>query len=229
MVSYAQAALNAELKGKQMTGIAQALEDATARTKLLTKQAGIRAAEKLELNKQLRLAKYALRRDALVTRNKRMARALQGLKALLQFGENPQVQELLAAQDSISIYSQNDVWIDSAVYLAKDGIYVEAKSYGIRWGQNDSLLGRGKLDSITSWRLFFAYGVEDDLVCAKQLEPIFCRTRYTLVTEDIEDEDDLQMIRAQNDDAPEDDLMFQVLVDCADPLRFERYIKRALH
>ncbi len=186
--------------------------------------------EKTKAHRSLQHRENVKRRHELLRRrNTRMNTALSGLHTLTEFRELEQVQELISLRGSLTLYSGTDTWVDYGIYLRADAIWLEALSYGIAYGKNDSILGRlSEPDAVDSFGTRIA--TADHLVNSRAIRHIFGFKRYDIpgfYTEK-EDSDYEQERRAHLKDAQAEELLFQVLVDCADPKKFEYYAKLSL-
>lgn len=169
------------------------------------------------------------RHELLRRRNTRMHAALSGLQTLTEFRELEQVQELISLRGSLTLYSGTDTWVDYGIYLRADATWLKALSYGIAYGNNDSIRGRlSEPDAADSFSIRIA--TADHLVNSRAVRDIFSFKRYDIpgfYTEK-EDSDYEQERRAHLRDAHAEELLFQVLVDCANPKKFQYYAKLSL-
>lgn len=209
-----------------MTDILEAVAKATNHSQALLDEAAAASEDRKKHNKIERARKLSQRRVLLRRREQRRSKALRGITALLQFGQTPQMQELLRLRFAIRLHGTEDSFVDGNVYLTEDSVRIEILEYGIAYGNNDSILGRGSEDVASSIRLSFR--TTDTLLNAKLIPSIFSMKVLDLSPVNDDDSDEAQYRRAELKEALAHEILFQVLVDCADQAKFERYVRAAL-
>lgn len=211
-----------------MAELKEAIRGAAERSKSLRETIAQTAESERAAAKRQALEGSRRKRDQLRRRETRMSGALAGLKAIQRLAAASETQELLALRGSIILYSKSEAFSDSALSLAKDGIEISSLQYGIEWGHNESITGRGSLDAMTSYRLSFGYDVDDGLILSRKLARVFSTKKLVLRLRGDEDEDDLQEIRTELSHATDEEMFTQILVDCADPGNLEHYVRQAI-
>lgn len=209
-----------------MTDILEAVAKATNHSQALLDQAAS-ATESAKKNlKATRSRERMYRRELLRRANARMSKALRGIAALLEFGRTVQMQELLQFRGEIIIYAVKDSFADGHLFITPDGLGIEVISYRIAWGSNDSIMGRGNEDPGGS--IGISFKTLDSLLNAKLVERIASMKVLGVWLDEEDDSDEAQYQRAELRDAQPEEILFQVLVDCADQAKFERYVRAAL-
>lgn len=181
-----------------------------------------RTRERLSMRRRQDLAR---RRESLRTETRRMRRAMSGVQALRALGQTVEVADYLRLVGAIPLYARNDTFDDVGVYLTTNGILVESRVYGIEYGSNDSIVGRGEYDPVDSFSIRIDYGLTDEFLLARHLDPIWCHYRVSPLLEADADEEEEGHWRVALRDCPADALLFQVLIDCSDPEKLGRYFK----
>lgn len=105
--------------------------------------------------------------------------------------------------------------------LSEIGIELKMEAYGIRWGDNDSILGPGDLIKDESESILFAYDTMDPFLCW------FPRLHKRLGSTSFDVAKAAKYWLRHGDGIDPMDMLFQVLVDCADPEKLERYVLNA--
>lgn len=210
-----------------MTDVLEAVSSATAQSQALLDRTAHVAKQTLDRRRQAQRNSVIARRSQLRVSNARMSQALAGIKALTVFRESTQAQELLSLRGSIVLFARNAAFADSSLYLTADRLCLEDVHYGIQWGHNESIVGRSGEDPFLTARLYF--GSTDYLLNSRKLKPILRDNDLDLSPQEAdEDWDDYLYRKRIVDDAFDTDIMFQILVDCSNPEKFERYILPAL-
>lgn len=206
-------------------------------TTLASTREQIAAANEKVRERRLLAAKQerARRRVERAYKNGRMRQALRGVSNILALWSTEEMQTLLALRN-LSLYTAGETFMASNLYLSLDGLRLECLIYGIVWGNNEVILGRGVLDTKDSVRI--AFGTSDDLLNARKLEPVYSAHNPPVLYDpptpmnEVEDEEfeeaenEYELTRnAALKDAHPLDCMFQVLVDCADQQKLEAHIR----
>jgi len=211
-----------------MTGILETVAEATNHSRTLLDQAASSAEREKERREISRAENLKQRRADRDIRKYRLSKALAGIASLLDFAQNQEVCELLTLRGKLFLRGMNDSASDSTLYLAADGLHLETIVYGINWGHNESIIGRGAEDPETSTRIKFQ---SDDtlLTRVRLLTRVWSPYPIDLTPESPKDDpDDAHYRQVQIRDAQPEDIFFQILVDCADKDKFERYVRNAL-
>ena len=209
-----------------MTDILEAVANATNHSQALLDEAAALAEDRKKRNKMAQAQSRAQRRIQLRRKEKRLSKALAGITALLHFGKMPQMQELLRLRYAIKLHVTEDSFVDGAVYLTQDSVSIEIIEYGIAYGNCGSILGRASEDTDSSIRI--SLRTTDTLLNARIIKPIFSMKVLDLSPAHNDRSDEAQYRRVELKNALAHETLFQFLVDCAKPDKFERYLRAAL-
>ncbi len=211
-----------------MTEILEATREATTQSNALLEQVALAARRTQESRREAQLAGVVRRRAKLRVYSARMNQALAGIRALTAFRKSAQAQELFSLRESIVLFDKKVAFADSSLHLTADYLCFVDIHYGIQWGHNESIVGRSGEDQFLSTRLRFGT-IDDQLISSRKLERFLGRHPLDLFPQHVdEDWDDYLSRQREVDDAFATDVMFQILVDCGDPAKFENYILSAL-
>jgi hypothetical protein len=212
-----------------MNGIQEARAAAASSREQLLAQARVSSERVLKRRQEARESKiFQLCRRSYVNR-KRMRKAVRGVQALCELGKAPEVQELLKLTESVTLYHRSDTITESVVYLTNNAVVIEACVYNIHSGGARGVVSRGALDPEDSFSAVLDYANTDERILTARLRPIFSDARLAPMPDIGTHEEELGHIEVALRDCQPHELVFQVLVDCANPEKLGRYFTSAVH
>lgn len=156
--------------------------------------------------------------------NRRMREGLDGADALLALGSTPPFQDLLGLSGGLTLWSMGDRkrYVSASVTMFSLGIVLGYTTRVLAWGHNDNLLGPGEIDWKESFRIGLSHSAADRFLNRNKLKRL-C-TAYGF---DLEEEVRLWHRKPGMSAHPET-MLFQFLVECADPEKLEGYVTAAV-